>query len=122
MAYGLVRNRAGIFVRPDSEAFQAAGAGADWAGAPGMYLILTDAAGKGTWPIAGATFILMHREQQSAERATDVLKFFDWAYRKGGKLAEDLSYVPLPDAVVKLIEASWATQIKANGAPVWTSR
>lgn len=122
MAYGLVRNRAGSFVAPESTAFQAAAAGADWAAAPGMYLILTDAAGKASWPISGATFILMHTDQQSAERARDVLKFFDWAYRKGGKLAEELAYVPLPDAVVKLIEASWAAQIKANGAPVWPIR
>lgn len=121
MAYGLVRNRAGSFMKPDTTAFQAAAAEADWAAAPGMYLILTDAAGKTSWPIAGATFILMHTEQQSAERARDVLKFFDWAYKKGGKLAEELDYVPLPDGVVRLIRASWATQIKANGAPVWTS-
>ncbi len=122
MAYGQVSNREGQFVSPSIQAFQAAAAGADWKSAPGMYLVLTDAPGKASWPIAGATFILMHKDQASAERAKDVLKFFDWAYAKGGKLAEELDYVPLPDSVVQLIKTAWSTQIKANGATVWASR
>ncbi len=122
MAYGQVSNREGQFVSPSTQAFQAAAAGADWKSAPGMYLVLTDAPGKMSWPIAGATFILMHKDQASAERARDVLKFFDWAYAKGGKLAEELDYVPLPESVVSLIKASWRAQIKANGAAVWASR
>ncbi|MGO9803238.1 MAG: phosphate ABC transporter substrate-binding protein PstS [Steroidobacteraceae bacterium] len=122
MAFGQVSNRDGQFVTPSTQTFQAAAAGADWKSAPGMYLVLTDAPGKTSWPIAGATFILMHRDQASEERARDVLKFFDWAYAKGGKLAEDLDYVPLPDSVVRLIKADWSTQIKANGTAVWASR
>jgi phosphate transport system substrate-binding protein len=122
MAYGQVSNREGQFVTPSTQAFQAAAAGADWKSAPGMYLVLTDAPGKASWPIAGATFILMHKEQASAERARGVLKFFDWAYAKGGKLAEELDYVPLPDSVVQLIKAHWSAQIKANGAAVWASQ
>lgn len=122
MAYGLVKNREGSVVTPNIKAFQAAAAGADWAAAPGMYLVLTDAPGKASWPIAGATFILMHKAQSDAERPKEVLKFFDWAYTKGDAMAEELDYVPLPDSVVKLIESSWNAQIKANGAVVWASR
>lgn len=122
MSYGQVSNREGQLVAPNIKSFQAAAAGADWQSAPGMYLVLTDAPGKASWPIAGATFILMHTEQRDAQRAKEVLKFFDWAYAKGGKLAEDLDYVPLPAPVVKLIQANWKAQLKANGAAVWASR
>jgi phosphate transport system substrate-binding protein len=120
MAVVLVRNREGEFVAPNAKAFQAAAAGADWKAAPGMYLILTDAPGKGAWPIAGATFILMHKVQEKPESGREVLKFFDWAYDKGDPLAQSLDYVPLPDAVVKLIQASWKAQLKdASGKPVY---
>lgn len=122
MSYGLVSNREGQFVAPDISSFQAAAAGADWRSAPGMYLVLTDAPGKMSWPIAGATFILMHTEQRDAQRAKEVLRFFDWAYAKGGKLAEELDYVPLPASVVKLIQDNWKAQLRANGAAVWASR
>jgi phosphate transport system substrate-binding protein len=114
-----MKNHDGLFVQPDSDAFQAAAAGAKWETAPGFYEILTDEAGKNSWPISGATFILMHRVQDKPETAKEVLKFFDWAYAKGGKLASDLDYVPLPESVVKLIRAAWKTQIKdAAGKPV----
>src|SRR6185437_8535957 len=112
MAYALVKNSGGSFITPSARAFQAAAAGADWKAAPGMYLILTDAPGKDAWPIAGATFILMHKTQEKPQIAKEVLKFFDWAYAHGDKMAEDLDYVPLPDTVVKLIEASWKQHIK----------
>jgi len=85
-----------------------------------MYLILTDAPGKGAWPIAGATFILMHQQQEKPETAREVLKFFTWAYDKGDALAEQLDYVPLPDAVVKLIQANWKSQLKDQaGKPIY---
>jgi phosphate transport system substrate-binding protein len=120
MAYTLVKNRNGDFVSPSAPGFQAAAAGADWKAAPGMYLILTDAPGKGAWPIAGATFILMHKVQEKPENARQVLKFFDWAYTKGDKLAEELDYVPLPDAVVTLIQSNWKSQLKdASGKTVY---
>lgn len=112
MAYALVKNRDGNFVSPSSEAFQAAAAGADWKSAPGRYLILTDAPGKASWPIAGATFILMHKTQMKPERAKEVLKFFEWAYAKGDKMAQELDYVPMPDAVVKMIESAWKEELK----------
>lgn len=112
MAYALVKNRDGSFVSPSARGFQAAAAGADWSAAPGMYLILTDAPGADAWPIAGATFILMHKVQDKPESAKQVLKFFDWAYAKGDRMAESLDYVPLPDKVVKLIEANWKQHIR----------
>ena len=84
-----------------------------------MYLILTDAPGQGAWPIAGATFILMHRSQDKPENAREVLKFFSWAYAKGDDMAQNLDYVPMPNKVVDLIQSSWKTQIKdASGKPV----
>jgi phosphate transport system substrate-binding protein len=119
MAYALVRNREGAFVTPNAQAFQAAATGADWSKAPAMYLILTDAPGRSAWPIAGATFILMHKVQDKPENATEVLKFFNWAYAKGDGMAEQLDYVPLPDRVVGLIQASWKSQIRdAAGKPI----
>jgi phosphate transport system substrate-binding protein len=119
MAYTLVKNRDGSFVPPSAGGFQAAAAGADWNAAPGMYLILTDAPGKDAWPIAGATFILMHKVQEKPENAKQVLKFFEWAYTKGDAMAEALDYVPLPDKVVKLIEANWKHIGDASGKPVY---
>ena len=120
MTYTLLENRAGSFVAPTAEAFQAAAAAADWKSAPGMYVILTDAPGKASWPIAGATFILMHKNQANAERAKSVLQFFDWAYKDGDKMALNLDYIPMPDAVVKLIHEEWKSQLKdSSGKPVW---
>jgi phosphate transport system substrate-binding protein len=112
MAYTLVKNKEGEFVAPNAKTFQAAAAGTDWKAAAGMYVILTDAPGKGAWPVAGATFILMHRAQDKPENAKEVLKFFDWAYSKGDEMAESLDYVPLPNAVVDLIKSSWKSQLK----------
>jgi phosphate transport system substrate-binding protein len=115
-----MKNHDGNFVQPESRAFQAAAAGADWNKAPGFYLLLTDQAGKNSWPIAGATFILMHTTQDKPATAKEVLKFFDWAYANGDKLASDLDYVPLPDSLVKLIHGAWETKIKdAKAKPVW---
>ncbi|MBW8907261.1 MAG: phosphate ABC transporter substrate-binding protein PstS [Betaproteobacteria bacterium] len=120
MAVVLVKNRDGEFVAPSANTFQAAAAGVDWKAAPGMYVILTDAPGKRAWPIAGATFILMHKVQEKPENGREVLKFFDWAYEKGDPLAQSLDYVPMPDAVVRLIQANWKAQLKdASGKPVY---
>ncbi len=117
MAYAELKNAAGEFVAPNAKAFQAAAAGADWKSAPGMYLILTNAQGKGAWPVAGATFILMHTTQDKPENARQVLKFFQWAYRKGDSMAESLDYVPLPDSVVRLIEGNWKQIKDGSGKP-----
>ena len=120
MAHVVMKNKDGEYVAPSAKSFAAAAGGADWKAAPGMYLILTDAPGKAAWPIAGATFILMHKAQEKPENGKEVLKFFNWAYAKGDNMAEELDYVPLPDAVVKLIETNWKSQIKdAGGKPLY---
>ncbi len=120
LTYTMLQNREGQFVAPEDKSFQAAAAGADWKNAPGFYEILTDEPGKASWPITGATFILMHKSQANAEKAKEVLKFFDWAYRDGDQLALGLDYIPMPDAVVKLVETEWKNKIKdASGKPVW---
>ncbi|OGA00702.1 MAG: phosphate ABC transporter substrate-binding protein PstS [Betaproteobacteria bacterium RIFCSPLOWO2_02_FULL_62_17] len=120
MNYTLLRNREGAFVAPDDLTFQSAAAGADWKGTPGFNLMLTDQPGKNSWPISGATFILMHKNQPNADKAKEVLKFFDWAYANGDKLALELDYVPMPDAVVKLIQDAWKVQLRdPSGKAVW---
>jgi phosphate transport system substrate-binding protein len=120
MAYALVENKDKAFPRPGNASFQAAAANADWAAAPGFFLILTDQPGKQSWPIAAASFILMHRTQDKPESARQVLAFFDWSFKNGQTLAEGLDYVPFPDKVVSLIEERWKQEIKAaDGKPVW---
>jgi len=118
--YTLMQNREGEFVQPNMETFQAAAAGAKWEQAPGFYEILTNEPGKKSWPITGATFILMNKVQDNPSQAQEVFKFFAWAYANGGKMAEDLVYVPMPASVVKLIKNSWAEIKTTSGAPVWT--
>ncbi|RMF72699.1 MAG: phosphate ABC transporter substrate-binding protein PstS, partial [Alphaproteobacteria bacterium] len=120
MASVLLKNRDGHFVAPTAANFQAAAAGADWAHAKGYYMVLTNQPGANSWPITGASFILMYKAQQHPERAREVLKFFDWAFHHGQKLAESLDYVPMPEKVVKMIEATWRSTIKdTHGNPVW---
>ena len=120
MTYVQLKNRDGQFVKPEDTNFKAAAANAKWKVEEGFYQVLTNQPGKDSWPITGATFILMHTTEDNAEAAKEVLKFFDWAYSKGGKLAADLDYVPLPENVVKLIRDSWKSQIKgADGKAVW---
>jgi phosphate transport system substrate-binding protein len=113
-------NKDGKTVAPTSDAFQAAAANADWTGTPGFGVILTDEAGANSWPISGATFILIHKQPQDPAAAHEALKFFAWAYAKGGKMAEDLDYVPLPAKVVTAIQKVWASDIKdASGKPIY---
>ena len=122
MNYTLVKNRDGNFIAPDDETFKAAAAGADWAKS-GFYQILTNQAGKDSWPITGATFILMHKTQDKPQAAAEVVKFFEWSYKNGGKMAAELDYVPLPDSLIKLIHASWGANLKdAAGKPVWSGK
>ena len=114
-------NKEGRAVAPSSEAFQAAAADADWKNAEGFYLILTDQAGEKTWPIAGATFILMHKKADDPAASAAALKFFDWAYKNGDQMAADLAYVPMPDSVVALIKASWAQITDQDGKSVYAT-
>jgi phosphate transport system substrate-binding protein len=118
MTYALLQNREGNFVKAESRNFQAAAAGADWQNAPGFYMILTDEAGNESWPITGATFILMHKTQKNPEVARQVLAFFNWAYENGDQMAEQLDYIPMPDAVVKLIRQQWQEIKGPDGKPV----
>ena len=120
MAYALMLNKAGFYVAPFAKNIQAAAAGADWTHAPAFYEILTDEPGKMSWPITGATFILMHTTEDKPDNAKAVLKYFDWSYANGDKLAESLDYVTLPKNVIKLIETTWSNTIKdTSGKAIW---
>jgi phosphate transport system substrate-binding protein len=121
MTYARMINHDAKTVAPEAKAFAAAAANADWARADGYYLILTDQSGAESWPITGASFILMHADSKDANTGA-ALKFFDWAYKNGTKLASDLDFVPLPDAVTKLVEKTWQSSLKVNGAPAWTAK
>jgi phosphate transport system substrate-binding protein len=113
-------NKDGKTVAPTPEAFQAAAANADWAGTPGFYVLLTDQPGAASWPIAGATFILFHKQVQDAAAAQEALKFFDWAYANGSKMAQDLDYIPMPAPVVVAIKKLWGEIKDSSGKPVYT--
>ena len=113
MTYGAVQNAAGKFVQPSRESFQAAAASADWKNAKDFYLIITNAPGEASWPIAATNFILMYKQPKDAARSKNALAFFKWALENGKAQAEALDFVPLPDELVKQIEAYWAAEIKA---------
>jgi phosphate transport system substrate-binding protein len=120
LAYAQMANKEGQFVAPDDEAFKAAAAGADWARTPGMHVILTDQPGARSWPITGASFILMHRVQEKPENAKEVLRFFEWSFKNGSQMAAELDYVPMPDAVVRLIQSQWKSTLRDSaGKPVY---
>jgi phosphate transport system substrate-binding protein len=113
LTYAAMINKAGKTVQPTMAAFQAAASNADWAKAPGYYVILTDQPGEASWPITAATFILMHREPADKAASAEAIKFFKWAFAKGDKMAEELDYIPMPESVVKLIEKTWSADIKS---------
>ncbi len=120
MTHTQLKNTDGVYVNPDDENFKAAAANADWAKAPGMYLVLTNQPGKASWPVTGASFILMHKSQADAEKGKEVLKFFDWAFKNGGAMATELEYVSMPTPVVKQIEDGWKAKIKdGSGKALW---
>jgi phosphate transport system substrate-binding protein len=116
MNYTQMLNSAGTFVSPEDTAFKAAAAGAEWA--KSFYQILTNQPGKDSWPITGATFILIHKVQDKPEKAAASLKFFEWAYKNGDKVADDLDYVPMPDSVKLAVAKTWADIKDASGKPV----
>jgi phosphate transport system substrate-binding protein len=117
MAYTLLQNAAGNFVAPDDASFKAAAANADWAKT--FYQVLTGQPGKDSWPITAATFILMHKVQDKPAQGAAALKFFNWAYASGDKMAEELDYVPMPDGVKAMVHKLWAASIKdASGATI----
>jgi phosphate transport system substrate-binding protein len=110
MSYVMLQNKDGNFVAPDDSTFKAAAAGAEWT--KSFYQVLTDQPGKDSWPITGATFILMHKAQEKPASAAAALKFFDWAYAKGDSMAADLDYVSLPDSLKGLIRKQWGDALK----------
>ena len=120
MQHTQLQNREGVFLQPTDEAFMAAAAGANWKSTPGYAIVLTNQAGKASWPITGASYILMHKQQADAAKGKEVLKFFDWAYKNGDAAAAELDYVPMPDAVTKLMEGAWRANLKdAAGKAIW---
>ncbi len=118
MTYALMKNKDGLFVAPNEEAFKAAAAGADWN--KSFYQLIVNQPGKTAWPISTATFILMNIKQDKPANATETFKFFTWAYKSGDKIASDLDYVPLPDNVIGAVEKVWAQVTDASGKPVAT--
>ncbi|MEJ2175492.1 MAG: phosphate ABC transporter substrate-binding protein PstS [bacterium] len=119
LPHAKMRNHDGAVVEPDQDSFKAAAAGADWAGTPGMAVILTDQPGKRSWPISGASFILMHVKQDNPATAKEVLKFFEWSFKNGDQMAAELDYVAMPPPVVKLIEGQWKDIKDASGTSVY---
>ena len=112
MTFAKLINHDGKTVSPTSASFQAAAANADWEHAPGFYQILTDQPGDASWPITATTFVLMHKEAADANVSAEALKFFDWSFAKGAKMAEELDYIPMPDSVVSQVRKAWADGIK----------
>jgi phosphate transport system substrate-binding protein len=113
LTYTALVNKDGKTVQPTDEGFKAAAANADWTHAPGYYLILTNQPGDKSWPIVASTFVLMHKDAADKAASQEAVKFFKFAFEKGGKMAEDLDYIPMPDSVVKLIEKTWSADIKS---------
>ncbi|MEO6976259.1 MAG: phosphate ABC transporter substrate-binding protein PstS [Gallionella sp.] len=120
IAHTQLKNHDGHLVQPDEESFKAAAAGADWAKTPGFGIVLTNQPGKDSWPMTSASFILLHKKQADAAKAREVLKFFDWSYKNGSKMAAELDYVAMPAAVVKLVQDAWKKELTDNlGKAIW---
>jgi phosphate transport system substrate-binding protein len=122
MAYTLLTNKAGAAVAPSADSFQAAASNADWVHADSYYLILTDQAGAKSWPITGASFILLYKQPDDPAPVKEALKFFAWAYKDGASMAAELDYVPLPPALIAQVKKTWATEITSGGKPVWSDK
>src|SRR5271170_7197532 len=122
MAYTLLTNKAGKAVAPSAQSFQAAAANADWAHSDAYYVILTDQDGAVSWPITGASFILVYKQPDDAAAVNSALKFFAWAYRDGATMAAELDYVPLPAPLIAQVKKTWASEIKSGGRPVWSEK
>ncbi|SHJ77361.1 phosphate transport system substrate-binding protein [Roseomonas rosea] len=120
LATAQLRNKAGQFVRPSMESFQAAATNADWT-VPGFAASIIDQQGATSWPIVSPTFILLPTNSTDIERTRAVMRFFDWAYTNGGAAARELEYIPLPETVQNAVRAAWS-QIQVNGQPAWPAR
>jgi phosphate transport system substrate-binding protein len=122
MSFTSLTNKSGNTVAPNAESFQAAAATADWAGADSYYLILTDQDGAKSWPITGASFILLYKQPDDAAAVGEALKFFAWAYKDGAPMAAELDYVPLPASLIAQVKKTWSSQIMSGGHPVWSGK
>jgi phosphate transport system substrate-binding protein len=114
MTFGQLQNRAGQFITPNTETFQAAAASADWKNAQDFYLVMTDAPGEKAYPITATVFIIMYKTPKDPARSKGAFDFFRWALNKGQSLAESLDYVPLPPALVQQIENYWRSEFKVD--------
>jgi phosphate transport system substrate-binding protein len=114
MTYISLKNKDGNFVVPDDLTFAAAAAGTDWSKIPGMGTFITNASGAKSWPITGASFILVYKNPEKKESAAEVLKFFDFAFKEGKKMAEDLDYVAMPDATTDYIRKNIWSAVKTK--------
>jgi phosphate transport system substrate-binding protein len=114
-----LKNSSGKIVIPSIKSFQAAGANADWANAPGYYMVLTDQPGNDSWPITGVTYILIYKEQSDTAKAKMMLNYFEWCYTQGATAAMRMSYVPMPKKIVSMVKKMWSTSIKVNGVAVY---
>ncbi|MEZ5832934.1 MAG: phosphate ABC transporter substrate-binding protein PstS [Dongiaceae bacterium] len=119
MTFANMVNKDGKTVEPSIKTFQAAAANADWEHAPGYYVVLTDEPGAESWPITGASFILVYRQPDDAAAVKTALDFFSWSYKNGDQMAEELDYVPIPDNVVSLVEAAWKSIKDSSGNAIW---
>jgi phosphate transport system substrate-binding protein len=120
LSHTQLKNKDGQFLQPDDENFKAAASSAEWTKTPGFAVILTDAAGKNSWPITGVSYILMHKAQADATKGKEVVKFFDYAYKNGAPAAAELDYVPMPASVVKLVQDAWKANLKdASGKAIY---
>ncbi|XYJ09795.1 phosphate ABC transporter substrate-binding protein PstS [Telluria sp. B2] len=120
LSHTQLKNKDGQFLQPDDENFKAAAASAEWTKTPGFAVILTDTAGKNSWPITGVSYILMHKTQADATKGKEVVKFFDYAFKNGAAAAAELDYVPMPPSVVKLVQGAWKAQLKdASGNAIY---
>ena len=114
MTFISLKNKDGQFVAPDDLTFAAAAAGTDWSKVPGMGTFITNAGGAKSWPITGASFILMYKDPENKTNAAEVLKFFDFAFKDGKKMAEDLDYVAMPDSTTDYIRKNVWSKIKVK--------
>jgi len=122
MAFTTLINKAGKMVAPSADSFQAAAANADWAHSDSYYVILTDQDGAKSWPITGASFILVYKQPDNAASVGEALKFFAWAYADGAAMASELDYVPLPASLIAQVKATWTSGITSGGRPVWSGK
>ena len=119
LSHTQLRNKEGVDLQPSDDVFKAAAANAEWTKAPGFGVVLTDGAGKQSWPITGVSYILMHKAQADANKGKEVVKFFDWAFKNGAPAAAELDYVPMPASVVKQVQDAWKANLKdASGKAI----